>query len=248
LFCECNLYFSQELYITSQWFGCFPRSAKFRLENGLSIRVDELKIGDRVLSQNLITGKMEFTPIVAFLHRDEHAWSPMLRVIYNAPMSNGKQNMSLYLTPDHLIYIKPGPTEQIKTVFASTLQQGSVIMISSMFPNQSLSEGIVLHTEYIDDPGGQGGSSNELIGLYAPLTHTGSVIVDDVVVSCFAYFSNPNLSYFITWPLQWMYKLSQWLSIFHPPAEEQNGIHWLAETLLDWLMPILPGSMFHPHT
>ncbi|KAA0194853.1 hypothetical protein FBUS_05739, partial [Fasciolopsis buskii] len=235
--------------ITSQWFGCFPGSAEVHLGNGTSTRIDHLRVGDYVLGRSTVTGEMEPTPIVAFLHRDRHAWSPMLHVIYTIP-GVAEKRRSLFLTPDHLVYVKNDNNEvqRLRAVFASHLGRGDIIMVSSSYANKSLTEGIVLATEYATSFTEAGDFAMDLAGLYAPLTRSGSMIVNDVVVSCFAHFSDPDLSYFATWPIQWMHRLNRWIKVSESPNDLQDGVHWLADFLLNWLTPVLPRTMFYSQT
>nr|APD15682.1 hedgehog [Gymnomenia pellucida] len=83
-------------------------------------------------------------------------------------------------------------------------------------------------------------------GIYAPLTVSGTLLVDGVLVSCYALVSHDDIPHKAMAPYRVLY---QWSSLVLPSniqsiiagAEHQNGVHWYSKILHSlgtWVMPI----------
>nr|APD15685.1 hedgehog [Wirenia argentea] len=82
-------------------------------------------------------------------------------------------------------------------------------------------------------------------GIYAPLTDTGTIVVDGVLVSCYALVSDVHIPHNALAPYRVMYQLTRYIlpttlrSMF-TGDDTQNGVHWYAKTLYNlgtWVMP-----------
>ncbi|CAL8071477.1 unnamed protein product [Calicophoron daubneyi] len=219
--------------ITSQWFGCFPGSSIVWLANGERILMEKVRIGDRVLAIDTTTRQITVSPVVAFLHRDPGEWTPLVQVSYSF---SGK-NATIRITPDHLIYTLSGGS--IRTTFASLLKVGEKILVTNGI-SQELKEaqvtGVIPWRVELNET-----------GVFAPLTEIGSLLVDDVFTSCFAYFSNERLSYYITWPLQLLYRIKIWMNP-RLPDNGSFGVHQYLQWIYNLFSPVLPETFFYSQT
>lgn len=60
-------------------------------------------------------------------------------------------------------------------------------------------------------------------GLYAPVTMTGTIVVDSVVASCYGNHPNHALSHMIFAPIRWAYSITPWL--YDGDAVTADGSH-----------------------
>ncbi|VDO80339.1 unnamed protein product [Schistosoma margrebowiei] len=187
-----------------------------------------------------------------------------------------QQQNSIYLTEDHLIFIYDNTTivnsnnnnnnnnnsndiniMNKKAVFASTVKKGQIIFVYNHLHSNELIQAEIIsvelknsllinHTQY-------------KIGLYAPITDTGTIIVDNVLVSCFAYISNHQLASFIISPWKFIYYLlfyiNKLIKLFQYNEYNNeidlinsNGIPWFIQWIYKFMYEILPDSQFYKST
>jgi hypothetical protein len=117
----------------------------------------DLKVGDKVLTRK--AGRFQYETMYAFGHFNED----MVGDFYVVTTKNNSP--PLEITGDHLIYVsgKPNP------VRADSLSVGDVLL-SNTGPTQAVIESI---------------GRTQKPGLYAPLTASGNLIVNDIVVSTY---------------------------------------------------------------
>ncbi|KAL5111487.1 Desert hedgehog protein B [Taenia crassiceps] len=154
--------------ITSQWFGCFPGTANAMSIAGTPIPLSALRIGDHVMTLDPRTLKLQPTRVIAFLHRDEHQYSPWIEISYfpRDELTPSK----LRVTANHLIYHWQGSKT---SVFANQLQPGDKIACNFNHPEDlCIVEGIRVVNSSITET-----------GVYAPLTRAGDLIVDAPIAS-----------------------------------------------------------------
>ncbi|VDM19499.1 unnamed protein product, partial [Hydatigera taeniaeformis] len=172
--------------ITSQWFGCFPGTANAMSATGAPIPLSNLRIGDHVMTLDSRTLKLQPTRVTAFLHRDEHQYSPWIEITY---LRRDETTPSkLRVTANHLIYRWQG---RRTSVFANQLQPGDKIICNINHPEDLCQ---VEATRLVN-------ASLTETGVYAPLTRTGDLIIDGVLVSCFAHIRNDWLAQLAVFPL-----------------------------------------------
>ncbi|CAH8855638.1 unnamed protein product [Trichobilharzia szidati] len=253
--------------ITSQWFGCFPGESKVHRADGEVIPIKDLQIGDRIITQNSENGLLTNALVFGFLDRDEHGWSPLVEIKFQMD-SNLDQYGTIRLTEDHLIYIYDNSimsnnTENIqvdnkKVVFASSVTIGQIIFVHYENATDGLKKAQVISVQTIQPTINDSVAIRDNIGIYAPITDTGTLIIDNVLVSCFAHISNHNLATLIIWPWKLLYTI---MSNVHPYINfieytENNerysdysiGVPWLIQWIYRLTHLFLPESLFYQDT
>ncbi|KAH9285988.1 Desert hedgehog protein A [Echinococcus granulosus] len=210
--------------ITSQWFGCFPGSAHAMSATGTPIPLSALRIGDHVMTLDPRTYKLQPTRVTAFLHRDEHQYSPWIEITYFR--KDETVPSKLRLTANHLIYRWQGGKT---SVFANQVQPGDEIACNLDNPEDLCQ---VESTRVVN-------SSLTDTGVYAPLTRTGDMIIDGVFVSCFAHIRNDWLAQVAVLPLHFA---STFFGL--NLMEIQTGVHRYAELLLKIAQFLIPDQLF----
>jgi hypothetical protein len=138
-----------------------------------------LKIGDQVLigsnnAQNKI-GKStaKFSKVVTFLHRVPDVNAQFVRLFYK----NQFHTESITLTPRHLILAKTNNLENdFKYLPANEVAVDAKLKLFD-HNSQSFRTVVVVRKELIE---------LERSGIYAPLTESGTLIVDNIHASCYS--------------------------------------------------------------
>jgi len=135
-------------------------------------------------------------------------------------------NRTCRLFPGHLIYAGNHTaaahlhTTHLQPVFAGQLQTGSDVIVNT---SGNVGCATVVRMRW----------SRDYSGVYAPITERGTIVVDDVIVSCYAEFSSHVTAHACLSPLRYAYYVSRWL--FEQSAADADahldGVHWYATLL-----------------
>lgn len=215
------LYLSTENSVAAKSGGCFPSSARVRLKDGAIKEVKDLKVGDEVLAADE-SGNLIYSEFIMFADHDS-ATRRAFRVIEtrNPPMK-------IALTAAHLLFILQNST--LTETFASDITPGQEVMI--------LDEGgrrlraVMVDRIY----------EEERDGSFAPLTSHGTIMVDDVLASCYAAVQNQKLAHLAFTPLRLVHKVAPFLF----SGSANDGVHWYSEFLYRIGTRILGEAAFHP--
>uniref|UniRef100_A0A5K4FDV9 HintN domain-containing protein n=1 Tax=Schistosoma mansoni TaxID=6183 RepID=A0A5K4FDV9_SCHMA len=173
-----------------------------------------------------------------------------------------QQENSIYLTEDHLIFIYDNSTmvnnDHKKAVYASNVKKGQIIFVYNHKLNKLMKAKIIsvqLRKSFFS-LNNNNNTNNQYykIGLYAPITDTGTMIVDNVLVSCFAYISNHQLASFIILPWKLIYKLFIFIKMFQfneyneMDSINSNGVPWFIQWIYKLTYRILSESHFYKST
>lgn len=139
---------------------CFPGNAVISLDNGNNVMMKDLQIGNRVYVCNS-AGNVVTDEVVDFLHKNPTEKAEFLTLI----LSNGK---TLTASGEHLIY--SGDDYKV-------MKDMIVGDIVHYVENGQLERVSVRNI-----------TTEQLRGIYAPLTKSGSIIVDNVRFSCFSHY------------------------------------------------------------
>ncbi|KAB5577241.1 hypothetical protein PHYPO_G00207650 [Pangasianodon hypophthalmus] len=209
--------------------GCFPGGALVSLENGSRKAMQDLRLGERVLASlhGDGSGQLIFSEVIAFLDRQSSART----LFYTIETESGA---ALSLTAAHLVFVAegncsgPAPRGQLRTVFASEVQLGQCV-VSAQGPGQEGRLSRVIRVQLWED-----------MGVFAPLTLHGTVVVNDIVSSCYATMDEHWLAHIAFGPLR---ALHHWGG---PMGHQAEGVHWYS-SLLHWIgTHILDPKHFHP--
>lgn len=132
----------------------------------------------------------------------------------------------LALTAAHLLFAGENATAPIKAIFASLVQPGQYVLVTE---GGELRPAKVVAVSVQTD-----------IGAYAPLTSHGTLVVDDVVASCFAAVQEQHLAQLAFWPLRMYHRL------VGGERTQAEGVHWYSMLLYRLGRMLLASDSFHP--
>ena len=129
----------------------------------------------------------------------------------------------------HLIYagIPDAGGSQLQPVFAGHLQTGSYVIVDN---GGNVGRAKVVRVSW----------SRESSGVYAPVTERGTIVVDDVIVSCYAEFSSHSTAHACLAPLRYAYYANQLMSGWLFQHSDVDGIHWYATLLRRLAKTLVP--------
>jgi len=156
--------------------ACFPGDSTVVVRNRGRIALEELRVGDPVLSvrqaSNSQGWELCFDEVLAFLHRDPDAEREFLQVRHELGQ--------VHLTADHLLFAQSeaaGTADRAAPIFASKVCIGDRVLVPWI--DGSLTAPKVLQVQAVQKR-----------GLYAPLLESGALLVDGTAASCYAIPEN----------------------------------------------------------
>lgn len=224
--------------------GCFPANATVDTPTGKK-RMADLKIGDQVLSTSA-DGVLTYSPVLLFLHRD--AEQKRLYVVITT-----EKKEQIVLTSSHLIFITDEKTPKIDVsssyvTFAKNVEVGHFVFVKNNSSKIELQKVInvtaIVETEH-----------------YAPLTEEGSIVVNNVVASCYAMIESQEIAHAAFQPMRML--LNSKAAALHflkavnciplkakgiarkVDYENARGVHWYAELLYKMSYYILPENYLY---
>ncbi|XP_031565649.1 uncharacterized protein LOC116300831 [Actinia tenebrosa] len=207
---------------------CFPANARLQLQNGFPTPMEDISVGDRIQTIDILTNQIIFTEVITFLHKDEKS-DGFYHVL---ELEDGKQ---IALSGRHLIYAaKTNQSDAISVVYADDVTSGDFVRVSG----QENSIRRVL-----------GVSTLKTKGMYAPMTRHGTMLVDGVLVSCYAHWQSHDIAHNVMAPLRIWHDITSMLgNILSGTGKDistgnglSDGIHWYASFLMN-LSQSLPAS------
>lgn len=193
-------------------------------------------------------GELVYSPVLLFLDRnvDEK------RVFIKIHTKHGKQ---ITTTTSHLLLVVSATkilhTNQTlhyndtQTTFAENVQIGDRLLVRHTNYTNVLEFDVVTNIETI-----------YLQGVFAPLTEEGTIVVDDVVASCYAIINSQSIAQFAFAPVRFYTHLkSTWLNVMSyiglysqndviQSKNTQHGIHWYPKILYSVTNFFLPKKLF----
>lgn len=135
-------------------------------------RVDQLVVGDIVATSKADSNDAIFEPIQTFLHRDPSTDAYGFRFF----TSNGR---NLSLSDEHLIFLAPNG----HAVLAKHVRVGDSFYGSGRVETVRKVERTFLE------------------GRYSPLTKSGTILINDILVSCYSQIEDHHLMHYV---VQWL--------------------------------------------
>ena len=140
--------------------GCYPGSAIFYDSNFRARRIESLQVGDEVLV--ITKNGIQSDPVITFIHRQPEVVEGFLKIVTT-------KEKILLITADHLLFVEL--TGQATAIPARDVKVGDTVYVR-----------------------GSHGSEKDLVrsistvyekGAYAPVTLSGTILVNDVHTSCY---------------------------------------------------------------
>lgn len=196
-----------------------------------------LRVGEKILVPDKETKRLVYSEVVTFLD-----YSPSeVRTFAEVRLESGR---TLTVTPTHLVF--KGGADRFEEIYAGNLVKGDILLIRDV--DNVLNEDKVV-----------GVRSVRKRGVYAPLTAIGSVVVNDVIASCYAVVDSQAMAHGSFAPLRFTIKvrgmlLDVWYgvkgmfgsgqraddSVYSQPVE---GVHWYAKVLYSIANLFIPGHV-----
>ncbi|XP_048339460.1 indian hedgehog protein [Sphaerodactylus townsendi] len=199
--------------------GCFPAWALATLENGTKIPLWALKSGQRIQAMDE-EGHLIYSEFLTFLDK-----APLMHTAFHI-IETKDPPRRLALTAAHLLFVGDNATTPMRAVFASQVHPGQYVLAAEV--TELRPARVTAVSEHVD------------IGAYAPLTSHGTVVVDDVVASCFALVQEQHLAQLAFWPLRLYHNLSG------GHRTQPEGVHWYSALLYRLGQVLLASDSFHP--
>lgn len=216
--------------------GCFPGSSTVTLQDGTKKAVQDLRTGDRILAAD-DDGKPIFTDFIMFIDQD----STTRRMFYVIETDSGQK---ITLTAAHLLFVGHNSTEDeedeeeeglMSAVFASQVRPGQKVLVFD--ERRRGLEPVTVKRIY----------TQEHEGSFAPVTVQGTVVVDEVLASCYAVIQDHDLAHWALAPVRLAYWVSTLLSSSQPPVSAQkDGVHWYSKMLYQLGTWLLDSHSIHP--
>jgi len=154
------------------------------------MRMDALKVGHQVLVMNEATGQTTFERVDSFIHRRPDVTTEF----YRLKTSNGNV---LTLSPGHMVPVVDcaNPSAPTSLKYAKDTNVGECLLVHN---DGQISTSNLQSIEPVTKT-----------GIFAPLTQSGNLVVDDVIASCYSAYEG----YFVQNSFYRMYMvLSNWLA------------------------------------
>lgn len=217
----------------------------------------ELQLGDQVLAYDVAAGRPTYSPVIAWLHRDTEHEFEFVRLEFEHTAAQGDaaagKRSQLELTAEHLVFtLEQSCSEKLVAKFAGDVRPGDLFLRQSDDqPMRSLNSSCpsaVARVVTVE-------RRRVRRGAYAPLTAAGTLVVDGVVVSCYAAFANARVAHAAFAPYRALVRVGEMASwaIEHWPLgagpkvdaaigprnestealhSASRGVHWYAQMLI----------------
>ena len=131
------------------------------------VSIEELQLGDEV--QTIQNGNILMTNFLGWIHKEEDHTERFLKL--------KTESAQITLSEKHVIFYKPKGRKEdtMTTIFADLVEEGDLLEV--------ILDGKV-HWERVINI-----DSETRKGIYAPLTTAGTILVDNVLASCYADFA-----------------------------------------------------------
>lgn len=210
--------------------GCFPGSSSVTLQDGSMKAVKDLQTGDKVLAAD-DDGNPIYTDFIMFIDQD----STTRRLFYVIETESGQK---IVLTAAHLLFVGHNSTdteERMSAIFASQVQPGQKVFVID--DERSRLEPVTVKRIY----------TQEHEGSFAPVTVQGTVVVDQVLASCYAVIEDHDLAHWALAPVRLAHWVSSLLFNSQPQVSAQkDGVHWYSKILYQLGTWLLDSHSIHP--
>ncbi|KAG7221036.1 hypothetical protein INR49_031207 [Caranx melampygus] len=195
-----------------------PGSSMVILADGQLKTLKELQVGDKVLAADR-QGNLILSDFLMFMDQDRET----VRKFHILETEEPRRRLTL--TAAHLVFVvndNSTDSSEVQAVFTSTVKRGQwLLVVGNEGPVHLIPAKVTrIHVEQHE-------------GSYAPVTSHGTIIVDQVLASCYAVVDSHDLAHWVLAPVRlWRSFLSlvgmvTELSSVH----QKDGVHWYPELL-----------------
>ena len=207
--------------------GCFPASATVRLESGETRSMADLSVGQRVLTIHH-DGSLHYDDVIAFMHRQ-----PQLMTSFSVITTvDGYQ---LVATDDHLVFTSADQSASFSDgappTFMSHLHSGNDSVYVTTPDSKHLAVSMVMSVTKVTER-----------GVFAPLTSSGTIVVDGVAASCYALVSSHRVAQLAMAPLRLAARTCSWWNCYDDTLSPVDGVHWYAQFMRRLAESLFPDS------
>ncbi|NXH19395.1 SHH protein, partial [Bucco capensis] len=218
--------------------GCFPGTATVHLEQGGTKLVKDLSPGDRVLVADT-EGRLLYSDFLTFLDREDGSHKLFYVIETRQPRAQ------LLLTAAHLLFVAPqhnqsqAGTLSSRALFASRVRPGQLVYVLGEGGQQLLPAAV--HSVSLRE---------ETSGAYAPLTAQGTILINQVLASCYAVIEEHSWAHWAFAPFRLLQGMLAAFSLSSggdlESASTTHGIHWYSRLLYHIGSWVLDSDSLHP--
>ncbi|CAM1304947.1 SHH (predicted) [Pycnogonum litorale] len=202
--------------------ACFPSLSIVNIKNRGQRYMSQLRVNDFVLTVS-DSGETKFTRVLGFLDRRTNVQAAYIHI-------TTASNESLSISRRHLLFVKKtNSTESdLVPIFAGDVRIGDEVIV----PQEVHDEGLKTISVKIIKI-----NVNIMEGAFVPVTESGTLLVDDVLVSCYATIDH-YVSHMVLAPMRWFPKLFE-----NEESQFNDGIRTYAKILKYFGRKVLPRSL-----
>ncbi|CAF1278143.1 unnamed protein product [Rotaria sordida] len=200
--------------------GCFSGDSSIMLTNGEQKQLDCLEIGDEILAVDHL--EIVSTEMIFMLDKQRSKQAKFYTFITNS-------GHKITLTDLHLIPIISS-NNKMNYIAARQVQLGDQLY--------------VLMNGHIESSPVRNITIEIKKGYFAPLTLTGTILINDVLASCYASAKNHQWAQTSMAPFRWYYKLARFISVNEPfDNNGTDGIHWVVQMIYQLIIYTQPSAL-----
>ncbi|KAL2097408.1 hypothetical protein ACEWY4_006615 [Coilia grayii] len=210
--------------------GCFPGTSLVTLKNGSVKFIKDLALGDKVQAADE-EGNVVYSDFIMFIDQD----TLTCRLFYVIETTEPKRKIRL--TAAHLIFVVTSTDNLgLSITYASKVKPGHKVFVFCETMGK-------LRTATVDRVYTETHHTS-----FAPLTVHGTIMVDQVLTSCYAVIESHKWAHWAFAPVRLRYRflsfffLGGGLNITH----QEEGVHWYSKMLFHVGTWLLDRDSFHP--
>lgn len=200
--------------------SCIDSKAKVRMSDGSLKPIQSLQIGDRVKTLNKRSQLIDTTIIMFMDTSDEKSFFIKIST---------RSNRSIKVSHSHLVAVTGGGGGGGGFKWASQLRIGDLMQIYDYSRGQFIQDEVKsIEFELVD-------------GFSAPLTSEGTILVEDILVSCYAVIRSHRVAHLAMSPIRWFYALNNYeyapsyFKYMTQLNKQSKGYHWFAQLLYSFV-------------
>ena len=207
---------------TPALFSCFSEVAEATVQDKGPTRMDQLQIGDMVLTTNQ-NGGYEYSPVYSFGHKAHMVKASFLQLILETT------SKPLEISSNHLLYRYDDAEKKPRLVPASSVKTGDRLITFQHGSSDTVTV--------------QGVRTITREGIYAPFTGTGDIVINGIRTSNYIALP-PEFQKYLTFAQQhWLQHMAytpyrwycSWLGCVNETYDKESGV---SLAVLSWL-PVL---------